>query len=211
MDLAVFWNFRAELTQAFQITALLTAIGIAGSLCLGAAMALAARGSHVAVSVPILFVIDFLRNVPVIVKLFLFYFVFNLAPMTSAALSLVLHQSSYIADTFISGLRSVPREQAESSYSLGLTTPQYARFILLPQLLRQLAAPLKTQFIEVLKNSSVCMVIGIQELTFVTQEIEHRTFKGYEAAFGVTAIYLLLALAISAGTWLFLERKRHSA
>lgn len=211
MDLGIFWDFRSELWAALQITLVLTAIGIVGSLCLGALMALATHGSHIAVASPILFVIDFLRNVPVIVKLFLFYFVFNLSPTVSAALSLVLHQSSYIADTFISGLRSVPREQAESSYSLGLTSPQYARFILLPQVLRQLAAPLKTQFIEVLKNSSVCMVIGIQELTFVTQEIEHRTFKGYEAAFGVTAIYLLLALVISAGTWLMLEREKRGA
>lgn len=211
MDFAIFWQFREELWQALQITVLLTAIGIAGSLTMGAAMAFVAHGAHVAVSVPILFVIDFLRNVPVIVKLFLFYFVFSMSPFAAAALSLVLHQSSYIADTFISGLRSIPRAQAESSYTLGLTTIQYARLILLPQLLRQLAAPLKTQFIEVLKNSSVCMVIGIQELTFVTQEIEHRTFKGYEAAFGVTAIYLVLAIIISLATRFALERDRRGA
>lgn len=208
MDFSIFWQFRGELWQAFQITAALTAIGIVGSLSLGAAMAFAAHGAPITVSAPILFVVDFLRNVPVIVKLFLFYFVFGLSPFAAASLSLVLHQSSYIADTFISGLRSIPRAQPESSYTLGLTTLQYTRLILWPQLLRQLAAPLKTQFIEVLKNSSVCMVIGIQELTFVTQEIEHRTFKGYEAAFGVTAIYLGLAILISLATRMMLERER---
>ena len=210
MDFGIFWDFRGELWQALQITVLLTATGIVGGLALGAVMALIAHGGPLPIASVVLFVIDFLRNVPVIVKLFLFYFVVNLDPMPAAALSLVLHQSSYIADTFISGLRSVPREQAESSYSLGLTTPQYAHYILMPQLLRQLSAPLKTQFIEVLKNSSVCMVIGIQDLTFVTQEIEHRTFRGYEAAFGVTAIYLVLALIISAATWMLLERRRRS-
>lgn len=206
MDFGIFWSFRSELWMALQITVFLTAIGVLGSLCLGAIMALIAHGSPLSIACPVLFVIDFLRNVPVIVKLFLFYFVFNLPPMAAAATSLVLHQSSYVADTFISGLRSIPREQSESSYCLGLTTLQYARYILLPQMLRQLAAPLKTQFIEVLKNSSVCMVIGIQELTFVTQEIETKTFKGYEAAFGVTFIYLVLALVISSATWLLLER-----
>src|SRR5690554_1226681 len=110
MDLSILLQFRSELWQGIQITLFLTLVGILGSLAVGAVMGIVAYNSRMVISSIVLFTIDFLRNVPVVVKLFLFYFVLNMSPMWSAGLSLVLHQSSYIADTFLSGLRSIPQE-----------------------------------------------------------------------------------------------------
>jgi polar amino acid transport system permease protein len=68
--------------------------------------------------------------------------------------------------------------------------------------------PLTSQFIEVVKNSAVVMLIGLEELTFQTQHIEHETFRGFEAATAVTLLYLLLALAVSGGMALLARRAR---
>ena len=140
--------------------------------------------------------VELLRNIPSVVKLFFLYFVIGLDAMPAAIIGLVTHQSAYIADMIAAGFRAIPREQFEAAYACGHTRPQIFQHVLLPQVFRFVLPPLTTQFIEVLKNSAVAMLLGIEELTFQTQEIETQTFRGFEAATVVTALYLALAMVV---------------
>ena len=72
------------------------------------------------------------------------------------------------------------------------------RYILLPQVTRIIIPPLTTQYIQIVKNSAVVMLIALEDLTFQTQLIEHQTFRGFEAAAAVTILYLLVVLVIVA-------------
>src|SRR5690606_10370997 len=94
------------------------------------------------------------------------------------------------------GLRALPKGQLEAAVSTGLSYYQSFRRVLLPQALRITIPPMTTQFVQVVKNSSIVMLISLQDLTFITNQIEHETFRGMEASIAVTVLYLLIALVI---------------
>lgn len=140
--------------------------------------------------------IEIMRNIPAVVKLFFIHFVLGFDALTAGIIALSLHQSAYVADVISSGIRSLPKGQLEAALSTGLTYTDAFLRILLPQALRITIPPMSTQFVQVVKNSSIVMLISLQDLTFVTNQIEHETFRGMEAAVAVTGLYLLIAASI---------------
>ena len=120
-----------------------------------------------------------------------------MAPAFAAALAaLVLHQSAYIADVTAAGLRSVGRGQFDAGLSLGLKRWQVYRRIILPQTVRVMLPPMTSQYVSVIKNTSVVALIGVADLTFQTQQINVETFRGFEAATAATLLYMLVAGAV---------------
>jgi len=197
MDWSVLWSFRTELLDGAITTVQITALSIIGSTLLGLIVAGAEISpSYLSRKLARTYV-EVNRNVPGIVKVFILYYVAGLDAFPAGVVGLSIHQSAYIADVISSGLRSIPNEQTETGWVLGHNYPQIYFYILVPQLLRSIAPPLTSQYIEVLKNSAIVMIVGLPELTFYTQEIEFRTGRGFLAAGVVTILYLLLALAIS--------------
>jgi polar amino acid transport system permease protein len=197
MNWAVLWEYRAALWDGLVLTAELSSISIVGSLLLGTVIGCISTlpgffASRIAGAY-----VEVIRNVPVVVKLFILYFALGLDAMPASLLALIVHQSAYISDVIASGFRSIPLEQVESARATGLSPAQTFRHVTLPQVYRLIMPPLTSQFIEVVKNSSVVMLIGLQEMTFQTQNIEAETFRGFEAATAVTVLYLVMALGIS--------------
>lgn len=208
MHWAVLWEFREALLRGLALTIVISAVCIAASLALGTlAGCVAGFGGPVARRLVAAYV-ELMRNTPVVAKLFLLYFVAGLDAIPAGVIALTAHQSGYIADVVASGFRSVAREQFEAAWSQGLAQPRIFGSVLLPQVWRLIVPPLTSQFIEVVKNSAVIMLIGLEELTFQTQHIEHETFRGFEAATAVTLLYLILALFISGGMTLLARRMR---
>jgi polar amino acid transport system permease protein len=85
----------------------------------------------------------------------------------------------------------------EASQATGLSLLAVYRYIVLPQALIIVIPPMTTQFLEVLKNSSLAMTITVAELTAQTLLIESLTFRGFEVATAVTALYLALSLVVA--------------
>jgi polar amino acid transport system permease protein len=197
MEWHIIWEYRHAILNGFLKTAWITLFSIGGSYLIGVIIACVARFPGFLPAKLAGVYSNVLRNIPVVVKLFFFYFVFQLDIVPAALLALTLHQSAYIGDVITAGFRSIPREQTEAGHALGHSYTQVFTSILVPQALRVVIPPLTSQFIEVLKNSSVVMLISVEELTFQTQRIEHETFRGFEAATAVTVIYLLSAIVIS--------------
>lgn len=205
MHWSVIWQYRAILLEGLLLTVEVSMASIFGSFVLGAAIgSVGARPGFLARRLSRTYV-ELLRNVPVVVKVFFFYYVVGLDALPSGVIALTVHQSAYIADVMSSGFRSIAREQFEAGRVLGHSSWQISRFILLPQVFRLIMPPLTNQFIEVIKNSSIVMMVGVEELTFRTQQIESETFRGFEAATAVTVLYVLLALTV-AGTMTRIQR-----
>lgn len=197
MHWSVLWHYRAALWDGLLITVELSGLSIIGSLIVGTAIgSLGASGGFFAQRLAHAYV-ELLRNVPVVVKVFFLYYIAGLDALPSGLIALTTHQSAYIADVMASGFRAVPREQLESGRVLGHSYSQILRFVLLPQVFKLIMPPLTNQFIEVVKNSSVVMLVGVEELTFRTQQIESETFRGFEAATAVTILYLLIAALVA--------------
>jgi polar amino acid transport system permease protein len=196
-DWTIALRYRDALLSGFQMTLLVSALGIVGGTLLGIIVA----GIQ---TVPALFCrrlsatyIEVVRNIPLIVKIFYLYYVIGLDAFEAGIVGLSVHQSGYISDVIMAGLRSIPREQTESARVLGHSYPQTFLYVLLPQLLRLTIPPMTSQYIEVVKNSSIVMFLGISELTWQTQQIEFETARGYMAAAIASLLYVAIAFAIS--------------
>lgn len=197
MEWSIIWHFKEALYTGLLQTLYLAGAGIPCALLLGVALACVASLPGPYPGEIVSYFVSPMRNLPIVVKLFFFYFVLGMDAFPASLLTLVLHHSAYICDITTAGLRSVPREQVEAAGACGHSYPQIFRHILLPQGLRASMPPLTSQFVDVVKNSSVCMMVGIEDLTFQTQEIAHITFRGFEAATAVSVLYLMITCVIA--------------
>ena len=194
---SILWRYREELLGGLVTTIELSLLGILGSTLLGLCVAACEATSGSIAHRLARAYIELIRNIPSIVKVFFLYYVAGLDAFLAGIIGLSVHQSAYIADVVAAGLRGIPREQAESARVLGHSQAQIFVYVLLPQLLRAVIPPMTSQYIEVVKNSSIVMFISVAELTYETQQIEFDTGRGYVAAAVVTLLYVWLALTIS--------------
>src|SRR3954470_9331963 len=196
MDWGVLWDYRSALLEGFTTTLLISAAAIVLATLVGVGVGYAGeRRSYLLRKLNRSYT-ELLRNLPLIVKLFCLYFVAWLQPLTAALAALVLHQSAYIADVTAAGLRTVGRGQGDAARALGLREWPAFRLVILPQMVRAIAPPMTSQYVAIIKNSSIVALIGIADLTFETQQINIDTFRGFEAATAVTVLYMLIAAAV---------------
>lgn len=150
---------------------------------------------------PLTVLVEMFRNIPPVVQLFFWAFAVGLDAFTAGFIGLTIFTSVYISEVFRSGIESVPKTQVEAALSSGLRGPQIWVHILLPQAFLKMIPALSIEYITLLKNTSIAMTIAYIELTFVTQEIESETFRGFEAATAVTAIYIVLCMSVAVGMY----------
>jgi glutamate/aspartate transport system permease protein len=116
------------------------------------------------------------------------------AQFISAVLCLGFYTSARIAEQVRAGIQSLPRGQRFAGMAIGLTTPQVYRFVLLPMGFRIIIPPLTSETMNLIKNSSVALTIGLAELTFRARELGEYTFNFFEAFAAATVIYVVIAL-----------------
>jgi His/Glu/Gln/Arg/opine family amino acid ABC transporter permease subunit len=157
------------------------------------------------------FYVEFFRNVPLLVWMFFWYFgVPPLLPQTAqdwlfdhgaefwaGVCALGVYHGARLSEVMRSGIQSIPKTQFEAAASTGLTVAQSYRFIILPIALRLIIPPATNESLNLLKNSSVALTIGVAELTFQTRQIETYTAKAFEALTAGTLIYLILCSALA--------------
>ena len=155
--------------------------------------------------------LEFFRNTPLLVQMFFWYFgSYKVLPQAvndwlattnfefaAAVIALTIYTSAFIAEDIRSGIRSIPKEQMEAARSSGFSYFRSMQYIILPQAVRMTVPPLVNQFLNLVKNSSLAMTIGVAELTYQARQVESYTFKGYEAFTAATLVYLALSLVIT--------------
>ncbi len=145
--------------------------------------------------------LELIRNSPLLVLLFLIYFVLGpilgISRFASAVLALSLFEGAYASEIFRAGIVSVHQGQLEAAYSLGLSTFDTYRYVILPQALRMILPPLTSQAISLVKDSALVSTVAIYDLTMRGQEVIADTFLTFEIWFAVAAIYLVITVALS--------------
>ena len=166
--------------------------------------------------------VELFRNVPLLVQMFLWYFVIPEfipplkawvvrtdpvnAQFVAAVLCLGLFTSARIAEQVRAGIQSLPRGQRLAGMAVGLTTPQVYRYVLLPMGFRIIIPPLTSEAMNLIKNSSIALTIGLAELTFRAREMGEYTFHFFEAFTVATLTYVTIAMSANrAMAWI--ERK----
>ncbi|QPF85866.1 amino acid ABC transporter permease [Bradyrhizobium genosp. L] len=164
--------------------------------------------------------VEFFRNMPLLVQLFLWFFVLPEllprsaglwlkqmpnAPFWTAAVGIGFFMSARVAVQLQAGIGSLPRGQKQAATALGLTTVQTYRYVLLPMAFRIILPPLTSEFLNTIKNSAVAITIGLIELTGEARSMQEFSFQVFEAFTAATVLYLLLNFVVVTGMR-FLER-----
>jgi polar amino acid transport system permease protein len=170
---------------------------------------------------------EFFRNTPLVVQIFFWYFGSDpLLPgffkewlyqqnieFAAGVIALTVYTSAFIAEEIRAGILSIPKTQLEASRASGLSFLQAMGYVILPQAFRIIVPPLISQFLNLIKNSSMVMTIGVAELTYMARQIEAHTFHGFEAFTASTVIYICISLVVSFAITLydkhFLRRVRY--
>lgn len=157
--------------------------------------------------------VDVFRNIPMLVQLFLWFFVLpELLPRAAGnwlkrdlphaeywtlAVALGVFMSARVVEIVRAGVQSLPRGQREVSEALGLNNRDTYRYVLLPQVLRIVFPPLTTEFANCFKATAIGLTIGYVELTQRTREISEQTFRTFEVFMVATLVYMLSIFAIT--------------
>ncbi|HET8577610.1 MAG TPA: amino acid ABC transporter permease [Methylomirabilota bacterium] len=198
-DWSVLLTYRHLLWNGLLLTVELSAAAMASALVVGSLVGIGRSSEVVWLRRALAAAIEFFRNIPLIVQFFFWYFAAGLETWPAAFLGLTVYSSAYIGEVVRAGIQSIPRTQIEAARSTGMTPYQVIRYVVFPQAFMRIIPPLAIEFINVIKNSSIAMTIGLAELTFQTQQIESQTFRGFEAATAITLLYVVLALVIVLG------------
>ncbi len=146
--------------------------------------------------------LESIRNTPLLVQIFFFYFVvaplFDIGRTTTAILALSLFEGAYVSEIIRAGIISIGRGQWEACYSLGLSRTQSYRAVILPQALRRILPPLTSQAVSLIKDSALVSTIAVYDVTMAGRTIVADTFLVFEVWFVVAALYLTLTLSLSA-------------
>ena len=149
--------------------------------------------------------VELFRNIPLLVQIFLWYFVVpalvppmkDFPPFVLVVLALGLFTSARIAEQVRAGIQALPKGQRFAGMALGLTTPQYYRYVLLPMAYRIIIPPLTSESMNIFKNSAVAFAVSIPELTQYALQVGEETARPIEVYIAVTILYAVSALIIN--------------
>ena len=142
--------------------------------------------------------ITVIRGTPVVVQLLIIYFVIfgsiNINKVLVAVLAFGLNSGAYVAEIVRSGIMAVDEGQFEAGRSLGFTYAQTMRLIILPQAVKNILPALGNEFIVLLKETSICGYIALEDLTKGGDIIRGRTLDAFMPLIAVALIYLVLVI-----------------
>ena len=196
------------IVSGFGKTILIAVLAWAIAFPLGSAIGIARTADNRALRYAGTAYVDIFRNIPLLVQMFLWYFVVpELLPadwgrwvkrempypqFTTAVVCLGLYTASRVAEQMRSGIDAIPRGQRNAGLAMGLKPSQVYRYVLIPVAYRTIIPPLTSDFLGVFKNSSLALTIGVLELTSQARQIEEYTFAAFEAFTVATVLYCLV-------------------
>jgi polar amino acid transport system permease protein len=157
--------------------------------------------------------VEFIRSTPMLVQLFisfyvLFAYVIDLPRFTMLGfidgqrfipgiVALSLNSGAYLSEILRSGIQSIDIGQTEAARSLGLTQGQNMRYIVLPQTIKNILPAIANEFVTIIKERAVCMVLGMQEIMFTTKLVQNALFQPVEPLIVATVMYFVLTFPTS--------------
>ena len=158
--------------------------------------------------------LEAIRNTPLLIQLFVFYFVFGpifeLDRFWVAVLCISFFEGSFASEIIRAGILSVSRGQWEASDAVALTRAQAYRYVILPQALPIMLPPLVGIIVNLIKHSAIVSVIAVFDLTTSGLDIISETFMAFEIWIVVAVIYLAITVTLSVLIGIFENHMRRS-
>jgi polar amino acid transport system permease protein len=189
------------LLQGMWITLKISAISLVLALAVGMVSAFARLSPFVSLRVLSWCYVESIRNTPLLIQIFVIYFVISpvldLSAFTSAVIALSLFEGAYSSEIIRSGIVNIPKGQWEAAQSIGLPVSVTYFQVIIPQMLRQTLPMLAGQSVALIKDSALVSTISIYDLTMQGQKIVSETFLTFEIWFVVALCYLSITATLS--------------
>lgn len=216
--LRTIYPYLDELPAAIGNTLYLSALAIIISMAIGAAGAVARMGKNPVMRILAGIYVEFFRNVPLLVVLYIVYFAapsagVRMSSFSAALLALTLNSAAYMTEILRAGLIAVHKGQIEAAHAQGFSAWRMYRHIVLPQVFKTVYAPLGNQFINVVLASALASVIAFNDVTSWMQNTGSSSYRFFESFAVAAIIYIALCQLINVvrivtGRILFKEARR---
>ena len=189
------------LVKGLFLTVELTAWSLVLAIAIGFTVALLRLSDSVVSRMVARAYLEIIRNTPLLVQLYLFFYllapIFGISRFWTGVLALAFFEGAFGSEIFRAGILSVGRDQWEASASLGLGRIHTWRFIVVPQALRLILPPLTSLVVNLIKHSAIVSAIAIADLTTAGRNVIAETYLSFEIWFTVAAMYLVMTITLS--------------
>jgi len=191
------------LMSGLQMTLIISATALVFAMIGGLLLALVDMSRYLAVRAIGLAIGEVIRNTPILVQLLWVYYVlpivFNIRISSFAAIliGLSVYMAAFMSEVYRSGIQAVPKGHREAAQVLGLTPFQSLRRIVLPQAIRFTLPPLASNFVQLIKFSSLGAVISVTEITRRGMELSSSTFRPLEIFSFIAVVYFFICWPLS--------------
>ncbi|MCH0564845.1 MULTISPECIES: amino acid ABC transporter permease [unclassified Streptomyces] len=209
--MSVLTHHLSQLADGLLSTCLLMVLSFTGSLAVGVVVAAARVAPVRSLRATATAYVELFQNIPLLVWLLLFVFALpevgvSFPLFSTAVVVLALYEAAYMAEAIRSGINSVGKGQAEAARSLGLTTTQALRYVVLPQALRSVVQPVGNVLIALTMNTSLAAAVGVVELTHAANEVNLAEAQPIPVFVGAGLAYMAVTLTLGLTVGL-VERK----
>ena len=205
----VIWSNLDFLMSGLQMTLFISATSLIFALIGGLILALFDLSRFAVLRGFSLTLGEIIRNTPILVQLLWVYYVlpivFNIrvSSLAGILIGLSLYMAAFISEVYRAGIQAVPKGQREAAQVLGLTPVQSFIRIVLPQAIRMTLPPLASNFVQLIKFSSLGAVISVSEITRRGMELSSSTFRPLEIFSFIAVVYFFICwpLAMAIRIW----------
>lgn len=194
---ALLRQYRSRLVDAAFVTFALSASSMPLAMALGLAVALGRLYGPSPVRAAAAGYVELIRGTPLMLQLFVLFYLLKLPPWVAGIAGLAINYSAYEAEIYRAGLQSIPRGQMEAALALGMSRGLALRRIIVPQAVRIVIPPVTNDFIALFKDTSVCSVITLVELTKQYSILANSTGGAIEFAIAAAVLYMLMSVPLS--------------
>lgn len=205
------WAYRVSLWKGWLYTLAISAGALPGSCLVAALLLMGSRAKLVSIRWFTRAFIEIMRGMPLLSLVLIGYFMvfaqqnvselldlFSLNSKIFAGIALLsVFTAAYLSEILRGGLDSIPQGQIDSARAVGFDRFQVLRYVIMPQALRRVLPALAGQFVTLVKDSSLLMVIGVEEFTYTSRAYNSATYGGIEAFLPLALGYLLITLPIA--------------
>ncbi len=205
-------KYKSYYLLGIKITLLLSLFSLAIGTTLGAILSILRLSKSKILSFISTAYIELVRGTPVIVQIALVFFGsyvitgIDMDKFLAALIALSLNCAAYVAEIIRSGIQSIDKGQTEASRSLGISSGQTMRHVILPQAIKNILPALGNEFITLIKETSIASTIGVADLMYASKIVQSSSFQPFNPLIIVAITYFIITFTLSRLVGLFERR-----
>ena len=212
----LFIKYRHYYITGIKVTLLLSLLSLIIGTTLGSLLSLMKLSKSKILSLIASIYIELVRGTPMMVQIAIVYFGsfvltgVNINGFLAALIAVSLNSAAYVAEIIRSGIQSVDKGQTEASRSLGMSSSQTMRYIILPQAVKNILPTFGNEFVTLIKETSVASTIGVADLMYASKIVQSSSYQPFNPLIIVAIIYFIFTFSLSQLIRIFERRLAHN-